>query len=78
MPLPPPGPTSQPAPGRRRRREIDQLQRALGERGALPHDELAEAVGAAYWDPGRFDKALAWALKHGWLREDADGRISVA
>jgi hypothetical protein len=74
MPMPPPNPSTEPAPRRRQRREIEQIARALATLGATGRDELATAVGAAYWEPGRFDRALAAALSTGQLIVDADGR----
>ncbi len=49
-------------------REIDVIARALGERGATARDELAKAVGARYWGPGRFRNALREAVDEGRAR----------
>jgi hypothetical protein len=78
MPMPPPNPTTEPAPRRRQRREIEQITRALAALGPAPRDDLAGAVGAAYWDAGRFDRALAAAVSTGQVIIDADNRyVSV-
>ena len=49
-------------------REIDVIARALDERGATDRDELAKAVGARYWGPGRFRRALREAVEEGRAR----------
>ena len=46
-------------------REIDSIGRALDEGGAMSRDELARAIGARYWGPGRFRAALREALSEG-------------
>ena len=74
MPMPPPNASTEPAPRRRQRREIEQISRALASLGPTGRDELAAAVGAAYWEPGRFDRALAAAVSSGQLVVDADDR----
>jgi hypothetical protein len=77
MPMPPPKPSTEPAPRKRQRREIEQLTRALTALGPSDRDSLAGAVGAAYWDPGRFDRALAAALDRGLVVVDTDGRYAA-
>jgi hypothetical protein len=47
--------------------EIGQLVRAVEHTGPCQPDELARLVGAAYWERGRFERALAFAV--------ADGRL---
>jgi MFS family permease len=49
-------------------REIDEIARALDERGPTSRDELAELVGARYWGPGRFRAALREAVDEGRAR----------
>jgi hypothetical protein len=48
--------------------EIDAIARVLDERGATSRDDLADAVGARYWGPGRFRAALRAALEEGQAR----------
>jgi hypothetical protein len=48
--------------------EIAAIARALDERGATSRDDLAGAVGARYWGPGRFRVALRAALEEGEAR----------
>jgi MFS family permease len=52
-------------------REISAIARALDARGATNRDDLAEAVGARYWGPGRFRAALREALYEGSARRVA-------
>jgi MFS family permease len=49
-------------------REIEIIGRALVDRGAIRRDELAKAVGARYWGPGRFGRALREAVEEGRAR----------
>jgi hypothetical protein len=49
-------------------REIDIIGRALEDRGTIPREELAKAVGARYWGPGRFRAALREAVDEGRAR----------
>jgi MFS family permease len=49
-------------------REIDVIARALDERGATDREDLASAVGARYWGPGRFRAALREAVDEGRVR----------
>jgi hypothetical protein len=46
-------------------REIDEIARALDERGPTNRDELAALVGARYWGPGRFRAALRETVDEG-------------
>ena len=77
MPMPPPKPTTEPAPRKRQRHEIEQVTRALAALGPSDRDAVAAAVGAAYWDPGRFDRALAAAISAGRVIVDADGHYTA-
>jgi MFS family permease len=49
-------------------REINSIARALDERGPTDLDDLADAVGARYWGPGRFRAALRAAEEEGHAR----------
>ncbi|HEX6388491.1 MAG TPA: MFS transporter [Solirubrobacteraceae bacterium] len=49
-------------------REIEIIGRALDDRGPIRRDELAKAVGARYWGPGRFGRALREAVEEGRAR----------
>ncbi|MDP1849837.1 MAG: MFS transporter [Solirubrobacteraceae bacterium] len=52
-------------------REIEIIARALVDRGPLRREALARAVGARYWGPGRFPRALREALQEGRARRVA-------
>jgi MFS family permease len=49
-------------------REIDEIGRALEERGPTTRDDLEALVGARYWGPGRFRAALRDAASEGRAR----------
>jgi hypothetical protein len=75
MPMPPPKPSTE---GRRDRQvfhEMGQIVRALEDQGALAREELAQAVGARYWEDGRFDRALSFAVADGLVVRTADGTL---
>ena len=65
------------AGGQRRRREADQLVRALRAEGPADEEELARRVAAVYWDEDRFGQALTWAVGKNLINRDADGRLSA-
>ena len=46
-------------------REIDAIGVVLEERGTLGREALRSAVGARYWGPGRFSRALREAVLDG-------------
>ncbi len=76
MPMPPP----RPGPGHRDllvRTEMGQIERALRANGPLLPDELATALGAAYWEPGRYDRALACAVADGLVEHAPDERLRL-
>jgi MFS family permease len=50
------------------RREIDRIENALAEQGPMDRAELARAVGARFWGPGRFAAALREAVGSGRVR----------
>ncbi len=51
-----------------RNREIDSIVSALEEHGPSSRSELARLVGARYWGPGRFRRALGDAVGEGHIR----------
>jgi hypothetical protein len=78
MPMPPPKPSTE---GRRDRQvfhEMGQLVRAVEDNGPTDPDQLAVLVGAAYWEPRRFDSALAFAVADGLLVRTVDGTLQAA
>jgi hypothetical protein len=75
MPMPPPKASTE---GRRDRQvfhEMGQIVRALEDSGPSDPDDLARLVGAQYWEGGRFDRALAFAVADGLVVRGADGRL---
>jgi MFS family permease len=52
-------------------REIDEIARALDERGPTTRDELEVLVGGRYWGPGRFRATLREAVLEGRIRRVA-------
>jgi MFS family permease len=55
--------------------EIEQISRALGDRGPLTDDGLSRVVGARYWGPGRFRRALREAVAEGRAVQLSRGRF---
>jgi len=76
-PMPPPKASTEGPRDRQVVHEITQLIRALKENGPQHPTELADLVGARYWDEGRFDRAVALASADGYLVRSDDGRVSV-
>ena len=62
----------------RRRREFEQIERALQDQGPSDAETLKRLVGGDYWQAGRFDKALQWAVQKKLLVREDDGRYRVA
>jgi hypothetical protein len=56
-------------------REVAAIERALAERGPTERRELARAVGARFWGPGRFGAALREAVESGRARRAGRGRF---
>lgn len=77
MPMPPPKPSTERRRDRQAAREVKQLAKALRLEGEQTPDELARLVGAAYWEDGRFDKALAYAVTDGFVMRTAEGRLAA-
>jgi MFS family permease len=57
--------------------EIASIARVLGERGTLERDQLAVAVGASTWGPGRFAEALRQAEREGQIERLSGGRYAA-
>jgi hypothetical protein len=77
MPMPPPKATTESPRDRQVFHEMGQLVRALEERGPQQPEELSGLVGAPYWEKGRFDRALAFALADGLVVRDSEGRLQA-
>jgi uncharacterized protein YcaQ len=78
MPMPPPKPSTEGPRDRQVSHEIGQLVRAVERDGPVKPDELAARVGAAYWDPGRFERALGLALADGLLVRGEGGTLQAS
>jgi hypothetical protein len=78
MPMPPPKATSVKRAGARRREQVRQIVRALMAEGELSRDDLARLVGAPYWKPGHFDRALQTAIAEGLVETTDDGRLTIS
>jgi hypothetical protein len=65
MPMPPPKPSTEGPRDRQVLSEMRQIARAVAENGPIQPEELTTLVGASYWEPGRFERALALALADG-------------
>jgi hypothetical protein len=65
MPMPPPKPSTEGKRDRQVFHEMGQLTRAVEQNGPCSIEDLGTLVGAAYWEPGRFERALALALADG-------------
>jgi hypothetical protein len=72
MPMPP-APAISPAD-----REVEQIVRALRERGSSSRAELSRAVNARRWGPGRFGQSLRVAQEQGQARRVARARYEAA
>ncbi len=72
MPMPPPKASTEGPRDRQVTHETHQLVRALQAHGPQSEADLAERVGAAYWDEGRYERALQYALSDGLVVRTAD------
>jgi hypothetical protein len=54
---------------------MGQIVRALEAGGACTPEELAQRVGAAYWEKDRFDRALGFAVTDGLVSRGTDGML---
>lgn len=77
MPMPPPRPSSEGVRDRQARHEIGQISRAVAELGPVSPDDLADALGTRYWDPGHFEEALQIAVRDGVVVRDRQGLLTA-
>jgi len=75
MPMPPPKATTESRRDRQVFHEMGMIVRALEESGPCPPEHLATLIGARYWESGRFDRALAFAVADGLVVRDAEGLL---
>jgi hypothetical protein len=78
MPMPPPKPSTEGKRDRQVFHEMGQIVRAVEAVGPVTPEELATTVGATYWEPGRFDRALAFAVADGLVVRNAEGRLQAS
>ena len=78
MPMPPPKATSESKRDRQVFHEMGQLVRAAEANGPQTPDDLAQLVGAAYWEHDRFERAVALSVADGLLVRGADGRLQAS
>jgi hypothetical protein len=77
MPMPPPKASTEGPRDRHVFHEMGQIVRAVEANAPVPPDRLHELVGAAYWEKGRFDHALALCLADGMVYLDADRTLNL-
>jgi hypothetical protein len=73
MPMPPPKATTESPRDRQVFHEMGQIVRALEDTGPCGPEQLAELVGARYWEAGRFDRALSLAVSDGLVVPGPEG-----
>ena len=78
MPMPPPKASTEGPRDRQVFHEMGQIVRALEATGPQEPDQLAQTIGAAYWESGRYDRALALAVSDGLVFRTADGTVSAS
>jgi hypothetical protein len=78
MPMPPPKPSTEGPRDRQVSHEMRQLLRAVEQNGPVRPEALATLVGAPYWEPGRFERALALALADGLLVSGEGGVLQAS
>lgn len=59
-------------------REVELIEHVLTENGTASREELAAAVGARHWGPGRFRRALRLAIARGRVRPAGRNRYQLA
>jgi hypothetical protein len=57
--------------------QIEQIERALADVGPTTRKHLAQLVGAKYWGPGSFRRALSRAVADGRVRREGRRRYAV-
>ena len=77
MPMPPPKPSTEGPRDRQVFHEMGQIVRAIEANGPQTAESLQGLLGAAYWEPARFDRALALAAADGLVTRDPKGLLHV-
>jgi hypothetical protein len=78
MPMPPPKASTESPRDRQVLHEMGQIVRALEDQGPRDAEELRRLVGAAYWEAGRFDRAVALAIADGLVVLGPDQRLQAS
>ena len=78
MPMPPPKPSTEGPRDRQVTHELGQIVRALRVKGPMRAEDLAVEVGAPYWEPGRWERALQFLVADGLGYSTGDGRIATS
>jgi hypothetical protein len=78
MPMPPPKASTEGKRDRQVFHEMGQIVRALEANGPQPPERLAEIVGAPYWEPDRFERALAFVVADGLAHRTPEGTLAVS
>jgi hypothetical protein len=78
MPMPPPKASTEGHRDRQVFHEMGQIVRALEANGPQTPEQLAELLGAAYWEPNRFDRALAFVVQDGLAYRASDGKLAAS
>ena len=76
MPMPPPKPSTE-VRDAHTEQEIAQLLRALRATGPQAPDDLADLVGARFWEAGRFERAVALAVSDGVVTRSSSGSLTA-
>ena len=77
MPMPPPKASTEGKRDRQVFHEMGQIVRAIEANGPQSAGRLAELVGAPYWEPDRFERALAFVLSDGLAHRTPEGLLAV-
>ena len=77
MPMPPPKPSTEGPRDRQVAHEIALIAKALRTEGPTDAPGLQERLAARFWEPGRFDRALGYAVADGLVVRTADGRYAA-
>lgn len=77
MPMPPPKASTESPRDRQVFHEMGQIVRALEDQGPQHAEDLRRIVGAPYWERGRFDRALSFAMADGLVVRGPDHRLQA-
>jgi len=78
MPMSPPKPTAEGKRARQITHELGQLVRAVEANGPSTPEQLKFLVRATYWESGRFERALMFAVTDGLLVPGPDGKLQAS